>query len=56
MMVWYVFHDPTGADPDWRVKVWYLIMIASASKTLNGIKLLETRNSRGRQQYPDFGK
>ena len=44
-------------DPDWRFKICYTIMIASASEIHNGVENLWKRGlSKGRRAYPDFGR
>ena len=51
------FHDPEEADPDWKVRQCYLVMIAAATELENGItNLWKSGKSLGRRSFPDFGK
>ena len=51
------FHDPEAPDPDWKVKLGYLLMLASTSEADVGVENLWKRGkSGGRHEYADFGK
>jgi hypothetical protein len=51
------FHDADAADPDWKVKQGYLLLIAASSEVHVGMdKLWMKGPSLGRHEYPDFGQ
>jgi hypothetical protein len=51
------FHDPEAPDPDWKVKLGYLLMLASTSEADVGVENLWKRGkSGGRHEHADFGK
>jgi hypothetical protein len=51
-----VFHDPDDADPVWKVKNCYLLLIAAATEVENGIENLWKRGRVGNHRYfPAFG-
>jgi len=51
------FHDEDSAEPDWKVKQCYLLLIASATEIVCGIEnLWKSGPSTGRHNYPDFGQ
>ena len=52
-----VFHDEEDEDPDWKVRQCYLLLIAAATEPFTGVEnLWKTGRSKGRHNYPDFGK
>jgi hypothetical protein len=51
------FHDEADADPDWKVKQCYTLVIAAATEIENGISNLWKKGpSGGRHDFPDFGR
>ncbi len=52
------FHDPDNpANPDWKVRQGYLIIIAAASEMENGIdNLWKSGMKNMRRPYPNFGR
>lgn len=52
------FHDSLSDDPDWKVKLSYLLMIAATTEKVKGASDLWKSGSRpySRHEYPDYGK
>lgn len=51
------FHDDEAIDPDWKVKVCYLLLIAAANEVENGTNSLwSAGESKGLHNFPDFGR
>ena len=51
------FHDEADADPDWKVRQCYTLIIAAATEIENGVSNLWKRGpSGGRHDFPDFGR
>ena len=51
------FHDAEAANPDWKVKQGYMLLIAASTEVHNGMEnLWKSGPSLGRHPYPDFGQ